>query len=82
MDKDRIKGKMEDAAGRIKRQAGEWTGDEKAQAEGLAEQAKGKARNAMGKMKDAARDAADDLRGNRMRRKDDIEREERDKEAA
>jgi uncharacterized protein YjbJ (UPF0337 family) len=78
MDKDRIKGKMEDAAGRIKRQAGEWTGDEKAQAEGLAEQAKGKARNAMGKMKDAA----DDLRGNRMRRKDDIEREERDKEAA
>jgi len=82
MDRDRIKGKMEDAAGRIKRQAGEWTGDEKAQAEGLAEQAKGKARNAMGKMKDAARDAADDVRGDRMQRKEDIEREERDKEAA
>jgi uncharacterized protein YjbJ (UPF0337 family) len=76
MDKDRIKGKMEDVGGRIKRQAGEWTGDEKTQAEGLAEQAKGKARNAMGKMKDAARDAADDLRGERS------ERETRDKDAA
>ncbi len=65
MDKDRIKGKREDISGRVKRQAGEWTGDEKTQAEGLAEQAKGKARNAMGKMKDAARDAADDLRDKR-----------------
>jgi uncharacterized protein YjbJ (UPF0337 family) len=78
MDKDRIKGKMEDIGGRVKRQAGEWTGDEKTQAEGLAEQAKGKARNAMGKMKDAARDAADDLRG-----KDDrTDRGTRDEEAA
>jgi uncharacterized protein YjbJ (UPF0337 family) len=76
MDKDRIKGKMEDVGGRIKRQAGEWTGDEKTQAEGLADQAKGKARNAMGKMKDAARDAADDLRGNRT------DEENRDKNAA
>jgi uncharacterized protein YjbJ (UPF0337 family) len=76
MDKDRIKGKMEDVGGRVKRQAGEWTGDEKTQAEGLADQAKGKARNAMGKMKDAARDAADDLRGNRT------DEENRDKNAA
>jgi uncharacterized protein YjbJ (UPF0337 family) len=76
MDKDRIKGKMEDIGGRIKRQTGEWTGDEKTQAEGLADQAKGKARNAMGKMKDAARDAADDLRGNRT------DEETRDKDAA
>ena len=62
MDKDRIKGKMEDVKGRIKRQAGEWTGDTKTQAEGIADQAKGKAREAVGKMKDAARDVADDLR--------------------
>jgi uncharacterized protein YjbJ (UPF0337 family) len=63
MDKDRIKGKAEDIAGRIKRQAGEWTGDEKTQAEGASDQLKGKARNMMGRAKDAARDAADDLRG-------------------
>jgi uncharacterized protein YjbJ (UPF0337 family) len=68
MDSDRIKGKMEDVKGRVKRQAGEWTGNEKTQAEGLADQAKGKARNALGKMKDAARDAADDLRGDRTAR--------------
>ncbi len=72
MDKDRIKGKIEDVGGRLKRQVGEWTGDSETQAEGLADQAKGKARNAMGKMKDAARDVADDLRGNREdKNKDD-----------
>jgi uncharacterized protein YjbJ (UPF0337 family) len=62
MDKDRIKGKAEDIAGRVNRQTGEWTGDEKTQAEGAADQLKGKARNMMGKAKDAARDAADDVR--------------------
>src|SRR4051812_1848012 len=34
MDKDTIKGKMDDIKGRVKRQAGEWTGDEKLQDEG------------------------------------------------
>ena len=77
MDKDRIKGKMEDAAGRVKRQVGEWTGDEKAQAEGLAEQAKGKARNAVGKAKDAVRDVADDLRRQKENQQD-VDQERRD----
>jgi len=83
MDKDRIKGKMEDAAGRIKRQAGEWTGDEKTQAEGLAEQAKGKTRHAVGKAKDAVRDAADELR-RRKEKEQEIDRnlDERDEEVA
>lgn len=84
MDKDRIKGKMQDAAGRVKRQVGEWTGDEKAQAEGLAEQAKGKAREGVGKAKDAVRNAADDLR-RRKESEQEIDREnrdERDEEAA
>ena len=31
MDKDRMSGKVKDVAGRVKRQAGEWTGDEKLQ---------------------------------------------------
>jgi len=60
MDKDRVKGKMDDAAGRIKRQVGEWTGDNDAQVEGAAQQVKGKAENAWGKIKDAARDAKDE----------------------
>ncbi len=60
MDKDRIKGKADEVAGRIKRQVGEWTGDENAQAEGTAQQVKGKVENAWGKTKDAVRDAVED----------------------
>jgi len=57
MDKDRVKGTMDDAAGRIQRQAGEWTGDTHAQVEGAARQVKGKVEKAVGQAKDAARDA-------------------------
>jgi uncharacterized protein YjbJ (UPF0337 family) len=56
MDKDRVKGTMDDAAGRIKRQVGEWTGDTNAQVEGAAQQIKGKTEKAVGQVKDAARD--------------------------
>lgn len=72
MDKDRIEGKMDDIKGRVKRQVGEWTGDENAQAEGAADQAKGKTQNAFGKAKDAVRDAADDLRGRDRERDEDV----------
>lgn len=57
MDKDKIKGTMDDAAGRVKRQVGEWTGDTKTQVDGAAQQVKGKAEKAWGNVKDAARDA-------------------------
>jgi len=60
MDKDRIEGKLDDIKGRVKRQVGEWTGDEKAQAEGTMDQAKGKVQNTWGKVKDAARESLDD----------------------
>jgi uncharacterized protein YjbJ (UPF0337 family) len=63
MDKDQVKGKMDDAAGRVKRQVGEWTDDSKLQAEGAAQQVKGKAENAWGKTKDAVRDASDKVQG-------------------
>ena len=59
MDKDRVKGAIDDAAGRVKRQVGEWTDDTKTQAEGAAQQVKGKAEKAWGTVKDAARDAKD-----------------------
>jgi uncharacterized protein YjbJ (UPF0337 family) len=58
MDKDRVKGAINDAAGRAKRQVGEWTGDRNAQVEGATQQLKGKAQKAWGTVKDAARDAS------------------------
>lgn len=58
MDNDRVKGKVDDVAGRIKRQVGEWTGDSEAQTEGAAQQVKGKVQNAWGNVKDAVRDTA------------------------
>ena len=73
MDKDRIKGKMEDAAGRAERQVGEWTGDKEKQAEGLKHQVKGKVRNMAGKIKDAGREASNEM--NREQRRDDEEKE-------
>ncbi len=71
MDKDRVEGKLEDIKGRVKRQVGEWTGDEEAQSEGAAEQAKGKIQNAWGKVKDAGRDVLD-------RSKEEVDREKKD----
>lgn len=59
MNKDQVKGTIDDAAGRAKRQVGEWTGDTKTQVDGAAQQVKGKAEKAWGDIKDAARDGAD-----------------------
>jgi uncharacterized protein YjbJ (UPF0337 family) len=67
MDKDRVKGTIDDAAGRAKRQVGEWTGDTQSQVEGAAQQVKGKAEKAWGNVKDAARDA-----GNKSGRDHDV----------
>jgi uncharacterized protein YjbJ (UPF0337 family) len=62
MDKDRVEGKLKDAAGRVQRQVGEWTNDEEAQSKGTAKQVEGKVQNAWGKVKDAARDVADEAK--------------------
>jgi uncharacterized protein YjbJ (UPF0337 family) len=59
MDQDRIKGKAKDIAGRVQRQAGEWTGDSESQAKGAIKQAEGKVQNAWGKAKDAVKDASE-----------------------
>jgi uncharacterized protein YjbJ (UPF0337 family) len=75
MDKDRIKGKGKEIAGRIQRQAGEWTGDEEQQIKGSAKQAEGKIQNTAGKIKDAARDAARDVE----RKKEESAQEEPDR---
>lgn len=74
MDKDRVKGTMDDAAGRVKRQVGEWTGNTNAQVEGTAQQIKGKVEKAVGQAKDTARDME-----NRRETQTEAERE-RDRE--
>jgi uncharacterized protein YjbJ (UPF0337 family) len=56
MDKDRVKGKANEVAGRAKRQVGEWTGDSKTQLKGAGQEIKGNVQSAVGKVKDAARD--------------------------
>jgi uncharacterized protein YjbJ (UPF0337 family) len=59
MNSDNIKGTIDDAAGRAKRQVGEWTGDTKTQAEGAAQQVKGKAEKVVGNVRDAVNNATD-----------------------
>ena len=62
MNKDQVKGKMKDVAGRIERQAGEWTGDEKKAVHGTMKQAEGKIQDAWGSVKDAGKKAADEAK--------------------
>ncbi len=56
MNKDNVKGAIDDAAGRAKRQAGEWTGDVNKQMDGAAQQVRGKVEKAVGNLKDAVHD--------------------------
>jgi len=72
MDKERVKGAIDDAAGRAKRQIGEWTGNTDAQIKGAAQQVKGKAEKVVGTVKDAVLDAAEKARTEKER----LERQE------
>ena len=62
MNKDQVKGKVKDVAGRIERQAGEWTGDEKKEVHGTMKQAEGKIQNAWGNVKEAGKKATDEAK--------------------
>jgi uncharacterized protein YjbJ (UPF0337 family) len=57
MNSDKLKGMADDAAGRVKRQVGEWTGDTSAEVDGAAQQIKGKAEKTVGNIRDAVNDA-------------------------
>jgi uncharacterized protein YjbJ (UPF0337 family) len=57
MNKDRVKGTIDEVVGSAKRKAGEVTGNTRLQVEGMAQQVKGKVENAWGKTKDVACDA-------------------------
>jgi uncharacterized protein YjbJ (UPF0337 family) len=79
MNKDRVEGKVKDIAGRIERQAGEWTGDPEKQVKGAAKQVAGKVQNALGRLEDATKKAADNAKtpsNKPPRREDSIESEE------
>jgi uncharacterized protein YjbJ (UPF0337 family) len=56
MDKDRIKGSVDQAKGAIKAGAGKITGDKKLETEGHLDKAKGKVESAVGGVKDAVRE--------------------------
>jgi uncharacterized protein YjbJ (UPF0337 family) len=55
MDKDRIKGSVEQAKGAIKEAAGKAMGDSKLESEGKTDKVAGKVQNAVGGLKDALR---------------------------
>jgi len=76
MNKDRVEGKVKDIAGRVQRQAGEWTGDPESQAKGAAKQVEGKVQNAWGKAKDAVGKKSDDASASKPPRPVPAETEE------
>ncbi len=80
MNKDRVEGKVKDVAGRVERQAGEWTNNPKTQAEGAAKQVEGKVQNAWGKAKDAVNDSVSSKPPQRA--ESDPDTEENESEAA
>jgi uncharacterized protein YjbJ (UPF0337 family) len=82
MDKDRVKGTVNDAAGRAKRQVGEWTGNTETQVEGAAQQVKGKAQKAWGTVKDAARDTKTDVEVKHEQHEQERAEREREREHA
>lgn len=57
MNKDQIEGKVKDVAGRVERQAGEWTGSTEKQAHGAMKQVEGKVQNAWGDAKEAGKES-------------------------
>ena len=57
MDKNRVKGTVDEIVGSTKRHIGNMTGNTGTQVEGAAQQLKGKVENAVGKLKDAGRNA-------------------------
>jgi uncharacterized protein YjbJ (UPF0337 family) len=57
MHKDELKGAAKAAKGSMKEAAGKVTGNERLEAEGIAEKAAGKAQKGVGNLKDAGRDA-------------------------
>ena len=58
MNKDQIKGRVEETSGKVKEAAGKLVGNKKLQTEGMADQVKGKVQARFGDAKEHAKDAA------------------------
>ena len=56
MNKDQIKGRVDQATGKVKQTAGKVVGNHKLQAEGTVDQVKGKVQAGLGDAKQAAKD--------------------------
>ncbi len=56
---DEAKGKFEQAKGTVKDKVGEWTGNDRLEAEGEAQHAEGEAQESWGKVKRGVSDAVD-----------------------
>ncbi|KQW88523.1 general stress protein CsbD [Massilia sp. Root418] len=63
MNKDQVKGKAKDIAGKVQQEVGELVGSSEQQAKGLAKQSEGKLQKGVGDAKETIKDAID--RGNR-----------------
>jgi uncharacterized protein YjbJ (UPF0337 family) len=61
MDKEHVKGALDEAKGELKEAVGHVTGDKKLEVDGELDRAKGKAHIAVGNAKDAAREAVNDV---------------------
>jgi len=71
MNSDKVKGAIDDAAGRAKRKVGEWTGDTQTQVEGATQQVKGKLEKAWANLKDVTKNSDRDETEN----DDDLDRD-------
>jgi|HubBroStandDraft_1064217.scaffolds.fasta_scaffold340704_1 uncharacterized protein YjbJ (UPF0337 family) len=65
MDKQRVKGAIDQAVGSTKRHFGNLTGDTETQVGGAVQEVKGKVETAVGKFKDGVRDANNNAEANR-----------------
>jgi uncharacterized protein YjbJ (UPF0337 family) len=59
MNKDKVKGAVDQVVGKAKRRFGGWTGNVNTQANGLVQQVTGKVETARGELKDVVREALD-----------------------
>jgi len=57
MNKDQVKGRIDNATGKLKEAAGKAVGNEKLESEGLAEQASGKVQATLGDARQDVKDA-------------------------
>ncbi len=62
MDKERVKGMVEQGKGSAKETAGKMLGDQKLKTEGRKDRAEGKVRNAIGGLKDEIRESSRESR--------------------